>query len=480
MTEPSLAAPPTAEPSPCTVLTRYGRMQVPSRDNDLIGRFLNIYGEWAMHEVRFVAGSLPPGAKVADVGAFVGTFSLGLMAETTLRSVCLVEANPAVAPLLRANLARNATVPAEVIEAVMVPASHQGALEASVEADNIGSFSVTMVAEDGREAATLAARQITLPELQNEHGLFDLIKLDVEGLETALLRDSLDAFATGETKFWLECSETESSIELCRIVLDAGMDVYYFAFPVFAVDNYNQSSEIVFPWAYEAGLWVTKGAAPHVAPEAAKVGCVLRRIRSTEELRQALWNTPRWSPPDWAGHDAPALAARAGHLLLGHRYDDFLTPGWRARPTSWSKPLVTVLEQQRDQLDSELVQARSLARASDVMLRAERTWMERQCRAFINDSEQAQATIARLQDEVSSRGEQLDAFRQAETGLRDQIVLLDQRSGTLGIIEGSTFYRVMLATRSLASRYPRPFRVMRPALAAGFRLLRRVAGRRGR
>src|SRR5262249_13988082 len=60
------------------IVTRYGVLTVPNTSTDVIGRFLARYGEWAWDEVSFLAPLLPNGAHVLDVGAFVGTFGLGL------------------------------------------------------------------------------------------------------------------------------------------------------------------------------------------------------------------------------------------------------------------------------------------------------------------------------------------------------------------------------------------------------------------
>ena len=60
---------------PIEVETRYGTLSLPDVEADIVGRYLSRYGEWGWDEVRFVAGTLPSeGARVLDVGAFVGTF----------------------------------------------------------------------------------------------------------------------------------------------------------------------------------------------------------------------------------------------------------------------------------------------------------------------------------------------------------------------------------------------------------------------
>ena len=85
--------------------TRYGRLSIPGGD-DVVSQFLVRCGEWGWDEVGFVASTLPERARVLDIGAYLGTFGLGLSARKQLGFLCLVEANPRILPLLRANIQR--------------------------------------------------------------------------------------------------------------------------------------------------------------------------------------------------------------------------------------------------------------------------------------------------------------------------------------------------------------------------------------
>ena len=54
---------------------RYGRMLVFASD-EVIGRSLVLYGEWAEHELRCLRPYIRPGSTVIDVGAYIGTHAL--------------------------------------------------------------------------------------------------------------------------------------------------------------------------------------------------------------------------------------------------------------------------------------------------------------------------------------------------------------------------------------------------------------------
>ena len=54
---------------------RYGTMLTLPSDN-VIGKSLRIYGEWAEHELSILRSFISPGATVVDVGANIGTHTL--------------------------------------------------------------------------------------------------------------------------------------------------------------------------------------------------------------------------------------------------------------------------------------------------------------------------------------------------------------------------------------------------------------------
>src|SRR5258706_11539894 len=86
--------------------TRYGQLWVPST-NDLISGFLLEYGEWADLELRFIADNIADNSSILDIGAFLGTFGIGLSQIKKLESVSFFEANDKIIPALTANVSMN-------------------------------------------------------------------------------------------------------------------------------------------------------------------------------------------------------------------------------------------------------------------------------------------------------------------------------------------------------------------------------------
>ncbi len=317
------------------VTTRYGSLTVPDTTRDVIGRFLERYGEWGWHEVVFVASILPESARVLDIGAFVGTFGLGLALRKPLASLCFVEANPAIVPMLAENVRRNAPILGTVVGA-MVGGEAAEPKSGRADAENHGSASFT---DDAHGAVEVEAPQrvLTLAGLRAEHGPFDLIKLDVEGMEAEILQADAEFLARGGTTLWLECNQDRRSLDLAALLLSWGLDLHYFAFPSYNRDNMRGDPSPIFPFAYEAGLLVAPRSPPVLDAELREQGCILRRICSLDDLKQALWRTPRWGMPDWAGAAPGEIVALAGHKLCDDQFDAFLQPGWKPGELLWSR-----------------------------------------------------------------------------------------------------------------------------------------------
>lgn len=304
------------------VETRYGQFAVPDKAEDLIGQFLSRYGEWAWDEVVFVASNLAPGARVLDVGAYLGTFGLGLSLRQHLASVCYVEANPNVAPLLRDNIRRLKRQPSQVV-AALAYAGGEPPTTGHIDGTNWGALSFAPNAS-GEAFTQPPEAVVTLAELRELHGPFDLIKLDVEGMERELIESDAEFFRSGRCLLWLECNERAASLDLVDVLLGLELDIYYFAFPSYNPNNYRNDPAAIFPFAFEGGLLAGRHLAPELDPSLQAHGCLLQPIRSAEDLRQALWRTPRWGLKEWEARSASEVAALASRILVGQEYDSFI------------------------------------------------------------------------------------------------------------------------------------------------------------
>jgi FkbM family methyltransferase len=322
--------------------TRYGAMNIFGDEQDLVSRFLIRYGEWADLEIEFISEAVTDEIAVADIGAYLGTFGLGLSGRRRLERVHFVEANGLVAPLLRANVERNCKTSWTVETTLVAPEGADIACGVS-EPGNLGgtSFSSAIL---GRSLQAISApgKCKTLRELRREHGDFGLIKLDVEGMELAILESDADYVRAGRCIIWCECNEQSSSLSLARFLLTCKCAIYYFAFPAFNPGNFNKNDDPIFPFAFEAGL-LALPSDRILGFDARARGCLLVRIHSIEDLKRALWNTPRWAPREWWGQLPEEIIAQASRYILGQSYENFLADRDDKASQQAENPLAVVL-----------------------------------------------------------------------------------------------------------------------------------------
>lgn len=276
-----------------TTPTRYGVMRC-FLDDDLISRFLRVYGEWAHFETQLLASLRC--ARVFDIGAYLGTFSLGV-AVSEPDFVLAVEANPEAHALLRANLARNLPAPYATLNAAVLQDS--GAVTGAPSAvDNRGTFTVH-APSPGAPGPVIPVR--TLAELRAEFGPYDLLKLDVEGSEREVIHSDAEWIVANKPVIWAECNEHPDSLALFSLLQALGYDLWFYRFPAFNPDNFLASGQRLVPLGHEAGLLAVApgGPPPTCPPEAARAGAELVRVDGVESLRQALWRTPRQGDARW-------------------------------------------------------------------------------------------------------------------------------------------------------------------------------------
>jgi len=465
------------------VETRYGSLAVPELKDDVIGRFLARYGEWAWDEARFVASILPDqDARVLDIGAFVGTFGLGLSRTLDLGFLCAVEANEEVAPLLKENLDLNGPVQSAVLEGVVAWPGAVVGPGRSVQG-NAGSLSFAEVTGPARDQAApnVPSRVLTLPDLRKEYGPFDLVKLDVEGMELGVLRSDSEFLSLGQTSIWAECNEDPHSLAVAELLLSWGLDLYYFAFPSYNPDNLRGDPEPIFPFAYEAGLLAAPKTVPKLDEEFKEHRCILKRIDSLEDVKDALWRTPRWGYRDWIGLGREELVSLAVHRLRGETLDDYLDPGWAAG------------ELQTDHLSALRLQVKALTSA---IADLEKGLRFQHLRADSAEKQQARASaqaLARLSEVSAERERRMSAEARADTAEATaraaEAAVRAAKSATIAAesaalaaearvqdIETSSTWRLTAPVRRLIGSTPRLRTTLRRGLSAAARTLRYLRG----
>jgi hypothetical protein len=284
---------------------------------------------------------------------------------------------------------------------------------------NWGALSFAEGAEGPHEVTP--AGSTTLAALRQSYGPFDLIKIDAEGLEHAILAADEDYLRSSRPLLWLECREDAASVALAEWLLSLGYQLHYFAFSSFNPDNVKQNNARIFPVAFEAGLLASASTEVAMPADLPPHQFILRRIHSAEDLRVALWESPRWGLPGWESLDPAALTALAGRYFLNRRYERFLSPGEDPKPHSGlqdERRLVDELQLQLTALDharraAEQVHAEAQAQIADLNARIDALYRGRT--AFLTEIEALRLSSEEMklahQDEVRALRRDLAAAR---------------------------------------------------------------------
>ena len=164
----------------CKLETLYGDLCIPDWPDDLILRSLKQLGEWAALEPILASSLLDVGDVLWDAGAFIGTFSLGLAKETLPGHVVTVEANPVLKPYLIENMK---LLPCASTVLSCGIGRNAGFLVSDGEQhDNHGANTYTFRSATSGNVDS-AIRCQTLAQMRHDHGDYDMIKLDLEGME---------------------------------------------------------------------------------------------------------------------------------------------------------------------------------------------------------------------------------------------------------------------------------------------------------
>ncbi len=305
--------------------TLYGTLVAPDFANDLITRSIRELGEWGAIESCLAAGLLSTEDSLWDVGAFLGTFSLGVCLDKRPSSVLAIEPNPRVFDALSHNI-RLLNCPARVVGGG-VSASSGWLSPINENPKNVGATLWEFSKEPPKDANLIPCH--TLKELRQEFGDYDFIKLDIEGMELDAIRADFSYLRQRQPTIWAECNESRMSLHLLAAFQKLGYEVLYVAFPAYRTANYRRIANIPFHMAYEAALVAGQPSLlsklRNYASEKEKGADILcYHVDTPLSLRKALFNTPRWCHMEWINLTRAELVARLGRCQKGIHLDKFM------------------------------------------------------------------------------------------------------------------------------------------------------------
>ncbi len=179
-----------AKPQSFVATTQFG-CEMSGSTEDLIQRFIYVFGVWEPQLTGWIEQRLEPGDTFVDVGANIGYYSL-LAAQCVGPSghVVAIEASPSIFGMLNDNIRRNGF--AIRVRSINIAASDRSGTVSvfSGPKSNIGR-TTTVPREDLEVEGTISAEPLRSILAEGEITSARLIKIDVEGLEGPVVRGLL-------------------------------------------------------------------------------------------------------------------------------------------------------------------------------------------------------------------------------------------------------------------------------------------------
>lgn len=197
-----------------------------------LGQMLDQYGEFSEGEVEIFRQALRPGAVALDVGANIGAHTLALSAIVGAQGrVIAFEPQRPIFQILSANLALNDIRNVEARHAACGAAPGRIAVP-RIDISQRGNFGGVSI---GGGTDEVPLQTIDGLELQG----CDLIKVDVEGMESQVLEGARATIARHAPVLYLENDRAENSGALLRLLDALGYRCYAHVPPYVAPGNFR-------------------------------------------------------------------------------------------------------------------------------------------------------------------------------------------------------------------------------------------------
>ena len=242
--------------------TRYGPMMY--NFNDVyVGRSLDLYGEYCVHEARLIMSALKPGMTALDVGANIGALTVPMaQAVGPAGRVIAIEAQRVIHQMLCGNMAINDITSARTIlaaagsrpETISVPRFEFD------RPNNLGGLALVA----GANAAMDPVDTIALDALGLDACHF--IKIDVEGMEREVLLGARDILKRHRPILYVENDRKAKSEALLQLLFDHDYRVWWHIPPLYDQHNFFGNTTNVFGGTVAINvLCLPKERSPNVA-----------------------------------------------------------------------------------------------------------------------------------------------------------------------------------------------------------------------
>jgi FkbM family methyltransferase len=228
------------------VMARHGVMLVNLND-EYMGYGLSVYGEYSQLECDFLLQWMPPGRDAVEVGANIGCLSLPMakaLAEQG-RRLMAIEPQPVIFQQLCANLSLNHMRNVVTVHKACAPqrTTLHFARQDYDQAGNFGAVRLREQALSGDESM----EAWPLDDMLDASWDIGFIKIDVEGMESAVLQGAGGTIARCRPVIYLENDQPEKSRALIEQLWALDYRLWFHLPTLFNPDNFAQHEENLYP-----------------------------------------------------------------------------------------------------------------------------------------------------------------------------------------------------------------------------------------
>lgn len=218
---------------------RHGTLSYPVKDT-FVGRSLDLYGEWCEAELDVLAPFVREGAVVVDVGANLGSHTLFFAKAVGPKGkVVAFEPQRFVHGLLVANMATNGVAHVDCRREAVGAAPGEVTMPALDPGARVNFGAAAVGSGEGERVPLVTVDGLDLSRC-------DLLKIDVEGLETAVLDGARATIAKFRPTLFVENDTRERSADVIRAVRALGYRAYWQIAPYHDPGNAFGNPEDVF------------------------------------------------------------------------------------------------------------------------------------------------------------------------------------------------------------------------------------------
>lgn len=211
------------------------------KNDAILGRSLDLYGEWAEPEIDLLMRALPAGGIVADVGAAVGTHTIPLAGKAG--AVYAFEPQRVYHQLLCANIALNGLLNV-VVERLAIGHKNEQALVPLLDPHIENNFAALTLVEN--EATT--GDSVSIVRLDDLHfPSLHVLKIDVESMSWLAIAGAVETIRRHRPVVYVESHHhPQASALIIKQMGELGYRCWWHITPNFNPDNFYGNSENIF------------------------------------------------------------------------------------------------------------------------------------------------------------------------------------------------------------------------------------------